>query len=115
MPKGEFDTPGPFLTGNHFSGTDNVIVRDGVKGWCLMFADLYLGHMSHTDAAEREELVGLLNKGTHFDGLVGALKGLKLSIVDLPIENFYNNVIEVMSRAEAVIAKAEGKDDADKN
>ena len=74
MPKGKYDMPGPFRMGNHSSGTDNVIVRDGVKGWCLMFADLYLGHMSHTDHADRAELVDLLNRGTHFEEMLDALE-----------------------------------------
>lgn len=63
MPKGEFDTPGPFTADDmrHF------VLQNG-RG-VLVFA-------AWLDEAEQEELVGLLNKGTHFNALVDALKAV---------------------------------------
>ena len=61
MPKGEFDTPGPFWRMDHWLHND---LRGGA------FASFH----SRMDEAERDELVGLLNKGTHFEDLLMALE-----------------------------------------
>ena len=54
MPKGEFDTPGPFnLDGR-------TIRRNGFR----------VGMVSDLDEAECAELIDLLNKGTHFDRML---------------------------------------------
>lgn len=61
MPKGEYHTPGPFhLTSPSF------IHRQGVAHPVLITAAQF-------DEAEKDELVGLLNKGTHHERLVAAL------------------------------------------
>ena len=64
MPKGEFDTPGPFTMDDmrHF------VLQNG-RG-VLVFA-------AWLDEAEHEELVGLLNKGTHFERMLEALEEAK--------------------------------------
>lgn len=59
MPKGEYDTPGPF----HLT-SPNFIHRDGRP--CLVVGAQF-------DEAEVDELVGLLNKGTHFERMRDAL------------------------------------------
>ena len=61
MPKGEYDTPGPFYV------DDNRIFRR--KPLALAQGTLWIT----LDEAEREELVGLLNKGTHFARLLEAV------------------------------------------
>ena len=62
MPKGEYDTPGPFYVDD-----DRIIRR---KPLALAQGTLWIT----LDQAEREELVGLLNKGTHFNRLLEAAK-----------------------------------------
>ena len=61
MPKGEFDTPGPFRQ-----------MALGVR-WNDRNV---MGFNDNLDKAERDELTGLLNKGTHFEALVDALRGV---------------------------------------
>ena len=61
MPKGEYDTPGPYMR-----------MEDVVRLKAHPYAVALLE--KHTDEAERDELVSLLNKGTHFDGLLAAIK-----------------------------------------
>ena len=73
MPKGEFDTPGPF-TGSLMdsAGIYRALGPHTVRA--ARFDD-------HIDQAERDELVDLLNKGTHFDGMLAALKLAKESSI----------------------------------
>ena len=87
------DTPGPFYTPERSS----VIRKRGRKGTQHITT---LGY--GIDITEREELVDLLNKGTHFEDLVGALRA---AVEKLP--SGYAKTYVKMS-----IAKAEGKDDA---
>ena len=61
MPSGEYDTPGPFQK-------DGPYIKRGLNE-----RDEAV-FMHHTDQAEREEFIGLLNKGTHFEGMLEALK-----------------------------------------
>ena len=56
-PKGEYDTPGPFERLNY----GELIKWHGNEALICI---------ARTDEAEREELVGLLNKGTHCDALM---------------------------------------------
>ena len=74
MPKGEYDTPGPFRIGKNKFG-DHLIMWDGVT-WHPALANLKarIRFGSGTDEMERKYLVGLLNKGTHFDDMLTALK-----------------------------------------
>ena len=63
MSTGEFDTPGPF--------TRSDSAEPGLIWWGSRWAARMTANL---DEAEREELVGLLNKGTHFKGLLEVLK-----------------------------------------
>ena len=79
-------TPGPFLS----DGRGGSGVYRG-KGPGL----IYVGNLSRLRGeAERAELIDLLNKGTHFDGILAALKAvdkelnthdLVLTAIELPI------------------------------
>lgn len=64
MPKGEFSTPGPYRR-------DGDVVR--LRG--CVFAQALLSE--RMDEAERDELVGLLNKGTHFERMLEALETIR--------------------------------------
>ena len=67
-------TPGPFRFGQSgvTTGRDNVIADDRRKVWVLAFP--YDSRGADLDQAERDELVDLLNKGTHFARLLEAAK-----------------------------------------
>ena len=65
MPKGEYATPGPFYEENGY------LLRRSTPSSVDMWP--CLGGMNWT---ERNILVGLLNKGTHFEGLVKALRAV---------------------------------------
>ena len=73
MPKGEFSTPGPFWLDDKpgFGGAHHVLRGDG---------HLNVRHVvtlpGRLDEEERDELVGLLNKGTHFERLRDALEDM---------------------------------------
>ena len=89
MPKGEYDTPGPF--------------RADAKGVIWKTIGPSVSHSCTTvpkdfDAAEIEELIGLLNKGTHFDGMLAALKHARDNCISHPDQMI-----------DDAIAKAEGK------
>ena len=70
MPKGKYDTPGPFYTfyREDPSLTGHTIIRR--KPYGNPQAQIW----GKLDEAECDELVGLLNKGTHFDEMLAALK-----------------------------------------
>ena len=95
MPKGEYDTPGPFQLDNSGSGNDNIIVDERIKKvWRVCF-NTYL------DQSERVELVDLLNKGTHFDEILSFLRDDLCDLDDGLVDK----------RRLELIAKAEGKGD----
>ena len=98
MAKGEYERPGPFS----LAGDDEFpeIHRAGVPQ--------YLGSL---DQAEREELVGLLNKGTHFEGMLEALKAAQEYLV---LHHHETDAMwdGVAASVRAAIAKAEGENDA---
>lgn len=64
MPKGEYDAPGPF------SRKGGMVFRQYGERDDWGVANLH----GALDEAERDELLGLLNKGTHFERLVAAVK-----------------------------------------
>lgn len=66
MPEGEFDTPGPFYR-------DGVMVFRRTGKHQHMFARL----TTIRDEAEMDEFIGLLNKGTHYNGMLEALKAIR--------------------------------------
>ena len=66
MPKGEYDTPGPFRIGQTHLG-DHMVMREGQLKALFIF-------WSAADKIERKYMVDLLNKGTHFDEMLAALK-----------------------------------------
>ncbi len=100
MPKGEYDTPGPFYQRGPAICHRNVAAGRSARA---MFAEIL-------DRAEREELVGLLNKGTHFERMLEALKGMSTLLQDA------SAVLDIARRRDAVramedaIAEAEGSD-----
>lgn len=110
MPKGEYDTPGPFRLDD----------KPGFNGSVSVYRDTgefshYLGSLSpRLDEAERDELVGLLNKGTHYNALLEALKtaeSLLIEAVDQIHGRIYPEDSGDLQWIRAVIAKAEtGKD-----
>ena len=63
MSIGEYDTPGPYRSER----------RAIYMGECA-YMQASLG--ARMDPAEQEEFIGLLNKGTHFEGLLGAAKAM---------------------------------------
>ena len=63
--KGEYDTPGKYYRIN--------TVTVGVKPYGYAVAVF----PSSTDEAEREEFIGLLNKGTRFEQMLAALKAIQ--------------------------------------
>ena len=75
MPKDEYDTPGPFYTPDG----STVIRKKGRKGTQHITT---LGY--GMAAAERKGLVDLLNKGTHFDGMLAALKHARDNCIGPP-------------------------------
>ena len=96
MPKGKFDTPGPF--------------RADAKGVIWKTIGPTVSHSCTTvpkdfDAAEIEELVDLLNKGTHFDNLKSAMLEAQSGQYSRADAN------RILRSALNTIAKAEGKDD----
>ena len=104
MTKSEYDTPGPFS----LAGDDEfpTIHRWGVAQ--------YLGSL---DAAEREELVDLLNKGTHFEALLRVVCELLRYPEDKPPFDEAHTAFEfAMGREwDDERDKAEGEDDANQN
>lgn len=103
MPKGEYDTPGPFWLDDKpgFNGAISVYRNTGLN--CH-----YLGSLSpRLDQAEREELCGLLNKGTHYDAMLAALK----SVNELWTHSDDEAVRDRHVQVAAAIAAAEGKDE----
>ena len=95
MPKGEFDTPGPF------SGDDEEIYRS-VEGHKFGYQQTVALFVERLDQAEREELIGLLNKGTHAEALFEALKH---------VANSGFRDVEWQRQADAAIAAYKGKRD----
>ena len=69
MPKGEFDTPGPFRQ-----------MALGVR-WNDRNV---MGFNDNLDQAERDELTGLLNKGTHFEKLRELVADMK-AVLEGPV------------------------------
>ena len=72
-PKGKFDTPGPFMMERQPLTGVFEINRVSHKGGFVCIVPV-LASTPECDEGELEELVGLLNKGTHFDGMLKALR-----------------------------------------
>lgn len=87
MPKGKFDTPGPFF---HVNG----LIRRMVDG----------RPDRPFNAEEAEDMVALLNKGTHFDGMLAALRYCASAKDLYHIERAHDS-------ARAAIARVGGKAD----
>ena len=84
MPSGEYDTPGPYEM-------DGPYIKRGIyKRDEAVF-------MHTTDQAEREEFIGLLNKGTHFEGMMEALKHARDNCIGHPDQM----IDEAIAKAEA--------------
>ena len=92
MPKGKFDTPGPFF---HVNG----LIRRMVDG----------RPDRPFNAEEAEDMVALLNKGTHFDGMLAALNWADVMLDKLGHVNAGPGPCRKAVRA--AIAKAEGNAD----
>ena len=70
MPKGEYDTPGPF-------DRTRMLVRRTFAPASGLDVQPQMSFVETLDEAERDELVGLLNKGTHFEKLRRSVEDLK--------------------------------------
>ena len=100
-------TPGPFWTNPH---QDREVYRG--PGWRA----LYICQLSALrDEAERDELVDLLNKGTHFEGMLAALKEGREALdhfADLEVREYgaddpCQDAAHALVSIDAAIAKAE--------
>ena len=87
MPKGEYDTPGRF-----WLDVKNNICERRDKCSVIVLTPL------HLDEAECEELVGLLNKGTHFDAMLEALKHVRANCLAHPDQLVDEAIAEAESR-----------------
>ena len=96
MPKGEYDTPGPYSR----------------QGFCLLGRINETEHMElaefvpRLEDCDRDQLVDLLNRGTRFEGMLEALKAIvgdDMTLLD---------VDDALMKCRAAIAKAEGNADA---
>ncbi len=107
MPKGEFDTPGPFTMKRISRWTRYIYWRQ----------HLALTVATGQDEAEGEEMLGLLNKGTHFDALVAHIKRERQGLANLLEFRWITDpghrqaIHEAIMEADAVIASTEGRGD----
>ena len=96
MPKGEYDTPGPF--DRHPRGH---VRKNGA----------YILTLSGSlDDSRCDELVSLLNKGTHFEGMLEALKVIFEWEYQFQPDEYWGHK-ELIERAKNAMAKIQGKDD----
>lgn len=93
MPKGEYDTPGPFTR------TADTVHREG-RAVMILGAPLC--------GAERDELVGLLNKGTHFEPMLAALRRCLAEVDDRP-ELEIGHLAELIAQIRAAVTAAAGR------
>lgn len=97
--KGAFDTPGPYFI--HGCHPDDIRHRSN-PGRPLALMPSWVTHED-----ERAKLCDLLNKGTHFDKMLAALKGLmEKGALGGPDDDVRGR----LDAAKAAIAKAEGHD-----
>ena len=86
-------TPGPFSREHSPISDDEVILRHtGVAGKdtampAPVFRPVALPYET-MDEGERDELVDLLNKGTHYDGMLKALKALLAKHIEVCEQEF---------------------------
>ena len=83
MPKGEFDTPGPF----HLNG--QTIRGNGFR----------VAVISDLDEAEYEELIGLLNKGTHFDEMLDMLHAVLANATEYTGHDLIASIEKTIAKA----------------
>jgi len=111
MPKGEFDTPGPFTMKRISRWTRYIYWRQ----------HLALTVATGQDEAEGEEMLGLLNKGTHFEALVDAVRLAKHAMDSTfmpgppghaPVPAF-GDTHPAMKQIDAALAAAEGRGKSD--
>ena len=70
MPKGEYDTPGPF-------DRTRMLVRRTFAPASGLDVQPQLAFVETLDEAERDELTGLLNKGTHYVKLIELIRDMR--------------------------------------
>lgn len=90
-------TPGPFFQDGDMICDRRRSEKPGQEQWIAILQDAD----TITDE-EAQEVVDLLNKGTHYDGLLAALK--RIHSGELP------DLIAISDIAELAIAEAEGPD-----
>ena len=104
MPKGKFDTPGPFYGATDAGWKTRRFRRRGNN-----YANEYVAMVLLTH--ERDAMLSLLNKGTHFDEMLVALKETMMPLRGIA-KDHWDLVVKkdkAIAGAKAAIAKADGE------